>query len=85
MDGHHPMPLHGHDPSPYQNGYNAGDEFGNVISNGGDSDHYANWFDTASHIPSQNAQSDPYMNWQLQPPSLYKELIKSPNCALCWL
>ncbi|THY00217.1 hypothetical protein D6D03_06639 [Aureobasidium pullulans] len=64
MDGHHPMPLHGHDPSPYQNGYNAGDEFGNVISNGGDSDHYANWFDTASHIPNQNAQSDPYMNWQ---------------------
>jgi hypothetical protein len=65
MDGHHHMPPHGHDSASYQNGYNAVDEFGNILSNGGENDNFGNWgFDAASHIPNQNAQSDPYLSWQ---------------------
>jgi len=59
------MPPHGHDSSSYQNGYNAVNEFGNILSNGGESDNFGNWgFDAASHIPNQNTQSDPYLSWQ---------------------
>lgn len=64
MDGHHHMPPHGHESSSYQNGYSQGNEFGNILSNGGDNDNFGNWpFDAASHIPNQNAQSDPYLSW----------------------
>ncbi|KAG9677114.1 hypothetical protein KCU95_g16145, partial [Aureobasidium melanogenum] len=65
MDGHHHMPPHGHESSSYQNGYNQVNEYGNLLSNGGDNDNFANWgFDATSHIPNQNAQSDPYLPWQ---------------------
>jgi hypothetical protein len=65
MDGHHHMPPHGHDSASYQNGYNPVNEFGNILSNGGENDNFGNWgFDAASHIPNQNAQSDPYLSWQ---------------------
>ncbi|KAI4720410.1 hypothetical protein E4T48_03350 [Aureobasidium sp. EXF-10727] len=66
MDGHHHMPPHGHESSSYQNGYNAVNEFGNILSNGGENDNFANWgFDAASHLPNQNApQADPYLSWQ---------------------
>lgn len=58
------MPPHGHESSSYQNGYSQGNEFGNILPSGGDNDNFGTWaYDAASHIPNQNAQSDPYSSW----------------------
>ncbi|CAD0112381.1 unnamed protein product, partial [Aureobasidium uvarum] len=65
MDGHHHMPPLGHEPSSYQNGYNAVNGFGNILSNGGENDNFANWNFDAAHIQNQNPpQADPYLSWQ---------------------
>ena len=48
-----------------QNGYNQVNEFGNILSNGGDDDNFTNWdYDATSHMTNQNAQSNPYLSWQ---------------------